>query len=189
MLITLLFLLAFAACKKSNTPGGTDFFSSDETKAAGDIIDKEVNADLKEVKKIYKDNQNRAKDLQDAMSVKDIDKVKAIAHDLVVQINSGIVLGESAISKIEKAQTMNINSTYKEYLGLKRDALRKQLDAFELRRQSAQALEQNATDEEGFKKAALILKVNEDKFQELMDEGKDLSQQANQIAKDAAKKQ
>lgn len=190
-LITILFIfLAFSACKKDDgSPSGFDILGSDETAEVVEIIT-DANNDLKQIKAIYKGNQSRVDELKVAMDSKDIDKIKAIANELVLRINDGLVLGDSAVSKIKKAEDLNINETYKKYLNRKREALGKQLEGFEIRRQSAKALSEtiNISDPEGFKKAALILKVNEEKFQTLMEEGKNLSLEANQIAKDAAKR-
>lgn len=186
----LLILLAFSACKKGDgSSSDLNLFSSDQTAEVIDIIT-DANNDLKQIKVIYKTNQNRVDELKAAMDAKDIEKLRSVAKELNDRINDGLVLGEQAVSKIKKAEDLNINDTYKQYLSLKRDALGKQLEGFELRRLSAKALTDTvvSNDPEVFKKAALILKVNEEKFQELIEEGKNLSQQANQIAKDAAKK-
>lgn len=189
-LVTILFLSLFlTAC--GNNDNQSSFFKSDQTQEAGAII-MDANNDLKEIKKIYKDNQGRVDELKEAIGSNDgdkIEKVKTIAKELVIQINSGIVLAEKAVEKIETAEGMNINDKYKEYLYLKKSALKKQMDAFELRRKSAMALseELDISDSEAFKKAALILKVNEDEFQKRIEEGKNLSQEANQIAKDASR--
>lgn len=190
ILITIL-SLSFLLSACGNSDNQSSLFKSDQTQEAAAII-ADANNNLKEIKKIYKANQGRVDELKEAIGSNDGDKigrVKVIAKELVIQINSGITLAQKASEKIESAEGMNINDKYKEYLYLKRSALKKQMDAFELRRKSAMALseELDISDAEAFKKAALILKVNEDEFQKRIDEGKDLSQQANQIAKDALK--
>ncbi len=193
VLITIsIVILAFSACKKSSdsSQSGFEIFSTDDTKEVTEII-VDANEDLKKVKKIYKANQNRVSDLKLAMTNKEIDKFKTNISELAIEIKEGLEFGASAVSKIEKAEGMNINDTYKEYLRLKKQALNNQLEAFQLRLQAAQEISKSLTtnDPDGFKKAAVILKEKEESFQKLMDQAKDMSQEANQIAKDATKKQ
>jgi hypothetical protein len=90
------------------------------------------------------------------MSAKDAEKVKKITDDLVYLINDGIALGEGAVEKIVKAQQMNINPDFKEYLSLKEESLRKQLEAFESRRQAVRLLR----DSFGTNDSALVEKQN-----------------------------
>ena len=182
--------LLSAACG-NNGNSSSSFFDSDQTTEAGAII-LDANNDLKEIKKIYKGNQDRVEELKAAIGGNEadkIDKIKSIAGELVNQINRGLVLADTAVAKIEKAEGMKINETYRDYLYKKKSALNKQIEAFKLRHKSAMALseELDIADPEALKKAALILKVNEDEFQKKIEEGKNLSLEANQIAKDASR--
>lgn len=195
--VLLILLLALTACRKSernssapdSSPGGLDIFSSDQTDDAGKII-ADANTDLKQIKAIYRDNEGSVKDLEDAMNAHDADKVKKISADLVTQINKGLGLGETAIQKIDDAEQLKINDTYRSYLDLKKDTLRKQLDAFEYRRQSAVLLGEGfgGKDKEAIEKAKAALKEREDNFKRLMEAARLMSEEANQIAKDSAKK-
>ena len=191
LLVTILILVSIASgcCKESSKSSEPSLFSSDQTKEAGELV-LQANDDLKKVKAIYKANKNRADDLKKAMSEKNVEEVKSIANDLVLQINDGLVSGESAFSKIEKAEEMDINSTYKDYLDLKKDSLRKHLDAFELRRQVAQLLRDSfgGKDPKEIDKAQLIFREKEDAFQKLIDDAKDLSKQANDLYEESMNK-
>ena len=150
----------------------------------------DANAELKQVKAIYKANQKRADELKLAMTGKDLAKTKSIADDLVIQINEGMSLAESAYKKIDDAEKLNINDTYKEYLGLKRDSLRKQIDAFELRRLLAKTLSEKygVKDPGEVEKLQALFRDSQQKFQDLIDEGRDLSKQANDIWEESTKK-
>lgn len=184
-------MCSFSACwkKDSAQSGGIDVFSSDETDEAVKIIE-DANEDLKKIKAIYRENEGKIEEIQTAMAGKQNDQVKKIADDLVFQINDGITLGESAIEKIEKAEKLNINDTFRQYLELKKASLRTQIDAFEYRRQAAQLLSKSSgnTDPKEVEGSKLIFKEKEFNFQKLWQEGRDQSQEANDFYKDAIKK-
>lgn len=188
----LILLLVLTACKKSDnsSTGSIDILGiSDETDAAAKYI-ADANGDLKKIKVIYKNNENAVKDLEDAMNAHDADKVKKITDDLVNQINNGVALGESAVSKIDDAENLKINDTYRNYLDLKKAALRKQLDAFEFRRQSAILLRDGfgGKDKVEIERAKAALKEREVNFKRYMETAKDMSEEANQIAKESLNK-
>ncbi len=190
ILLTILSIaLFFSACqKKSSDSGGFDILSTDDTQKAVDIINS-ANDDLKKIKVIYKDNMGKTEELKAAMSNKEIAKVKEIAGNLVSEIDNGVTLGESAYKKIEEAKELNVNDTYKEYLDMKSQALRKQLDAFDYRRKSAILLRDSfgGSDPKELETTKAKFKELDDNFQKLMEEGRTLSQDANELAKEAAK--
>lgn len=184
-----LITLLFSACqKKSSESGGFDILSTDDTKEAVEIIN-DANNDLKKIKAIYKDNMGKTVELKAAMSNKENEKVKEIAGNLVTEIDNGVTLGESAYQKIEKAKELNINETYKQYLDMKSEALRKQLEAFEYRRKSAILLRDSfgGKEQKDLEVTKAKFKELDDNFQKLMEEGRTLSQDANELAKEAAK--
>jgi hypothetical protein len=182
----------FGGCQKnggSAQSGGLDILSSDETPQAAAIVS-DANGDLKKIRAIYKENEGRIEEIKTAMTNKESDKVQKIANDLVFQINDGISLGESAISKIEKAEELNINDTFREYLDMKRESLRKQLDAFEFRRQAAQIMSKDyvGKNPQEFEKVKDLFKEKEAGFQKLWDEGREQSQDANLFFKESLQK-
>jgi hypothetical protein len=188
-LTILIIIFAFSACSKSGSSGSGGFgFFSDDTEKVVEII-KDANQDLHQVKVLYRDNQGRVDELKSAIGSKDAVKVKKIADELVTKIKEGISLGEIAYNKIEEAEKMNINQTYKEYLGLKKDSLRKLLDAFESRQQAAEILRDGfgSKDPKVLEKTLVTFKEKEENFKKLKDEGLELSQDARQLAIEATK--
>ncbi|MDQ3798948.1 MAG: hypothetical protein M3384_05825 [Acidobacteriota bacterium] len=182
-----------SACQKSGSSesSGIDVFGlTDETGEAAAVV-QDANEDLKKIRKMYKENQGKIDELKTAMNEKKVDEVKKIADELVYIINDGFVLGESAISKIEKAEAMNTNEKYKEYLQLKKGSLKKQLDAFEFRRQAAQLLRDafGNKDKLQIEKARAEFKDKEENFQKYMEIAREMSGEANQLAKEAAQQQ
>lgn len=171
----------------SSKSGGYEILNSDDTKAAVAIID-DANADLKKIKIIYRDNMGKTEELKSAMSNKEVQKVKEIAGSLVTQIDEGLTLGESAYQKIEKAREMNINPTYNEYLELKAQAIRKQLEAFEYRKQAAQFLRDSfgGSDPKVIETIKSKFKEVEENFQKRIDEGRQLSDQAIELARQSS---
>ena len=95
------------------------------------------------------------------------------------------------MDKIGQAEEMKINDDYREYLRLKEEALKKQMEAFEEYRQAAATLRNNYDP----KNAELHNKVKEDfktrseNYAKIMEKARDLSNQANELAKDALRKQ
>lgn len=191
-LICLLALsLWLSACGKNNSSdsGGLSVFSSDETEKAVQVVT-EANGELKKIKAIYKENEGSVEEVKAAMAARDNAKVKLIADNLVFRINDGITLGENAISKLEEAEKLNINDTFRQYLELKRGSLRKQVDAFEYRRQAAELLSKgfSSNDPKQIDGIKLIFKEKETDFQKVWQEGRDESQEANDFYKDNFKK-
>lgn len=176
---------------KSNSPesGGISVFTSDDTEKATAIVN-EANDELRKIKAIYKENEGAIEEVQAAMSGKDNAQVKSIADNLVFRINDGITLGENAISKLEEAEKLNINDTFREYLELKRASLRKQVDAFEYRRQAAELLSKGfgSSDPKEVEGIKAVFKEKEAEFQKLWQEGRDESQEANDFYKESLKK-
>ncbi len=188
-LVALVWLCLFA-CKKNDTSEGFDtLIFSDDTSDAAALVS-QANEDLNKIKVMYKKNEVQREELIAAMSEKDTENVKKITDDLVYIINDGIALGEGAVEKISKAQQMNIDADFKEYLSLKEESLRKQLDAFESRRQAVRLLRDSfgTNDPAMVEKAKLGLKEKEEYFMKTMETSKAISKKANELAKESSKK-
>lgn len=186
--LSLCFLLA--SCGKGENSESSDLLDfSDDTTAAAQLVS-EANEDLNKIKVKYKENETRREELKDAMKSNDIAKVKRISDDLVYLINDGMALGESAIEKISKAQEMSINPDFKEYLQLKEQSLQKQMEAFENYRQAARFLRDsyNPKDEKQRETVKAEFATRDDNFHKIMDEAKEYSKKANDLAKASAKK-
>ena len=186
----LISLLSMSACKSSGRTESPSIFSSDETAEAAKVV-ASANDDLTKIKVLYKDNENKREDLKKAMEADNAEQVKKIADEVVYLINDGFDNAKSAIDKIEQAQEMQVNDDYREYLRLKEESLKRELDAFENYRQAARTLRDNYDP----KNAAMRDKVKEDfknrveNYRKLMEEARDYSHRANEIAKDALQRQ
>jgi tetratricopeptide (TPR) repeat protein len=183
------FLLA-SACKSSGRSDAPSIFSMDETTEAGKIV-ASAKEDLTKIKVLYKDNEGKREEIKKAMEIDDAKKVRELADSVNDLINGGVNDAQSAIDKIEKAQEMQINDDYREYLRLKEESLKRELEAFENYRQAARTLRDNYDP----KNAAMRDKVKEDfknrveNYRKLMEEARDYSNQANTIAKEVLRKQ
>ncbi|MCU0240517.1 MAG: hypothetical protein MUC29_13840 [Pyrinomonadaceae bacterium] len=181
----LFFVFAFTACQKSEKK--SDSFDilglSDETNDAVKLID-EANEKLKEIKKIYVESKPKIEELKTAMQNKDIENVKNSTQNLVDKINNGVAIGEEAYTKIDQASNMKINEKFQDYLNLKKTSLRKQLDAFDFRRQNARLLRDafGTKDDKTIEKAKADFLQKEDNFKQYMIEAKRISLQANALA-------
>ena len=187
----LICLSILSACQKKDASSeGFDILSfSDDTTDAAELVE-QANQDLNKIKVMYKKNEVQLEELKAAMSGKDIETVKKITDDLVYVLNDGMSLGESAVEKIGKAQAMNINADFKDYLSLKEESLRKQLEAFENRRQAARLLRDSfgMTDPAAIEKAKAGFKEKEEACIKMLEESNEINKKANQLAKDSSKK-
>lgn len=175
------------SCKSS---GGIDILgpSDDTAEAANIVID--ANKDLKAIKVLYEKHENKREELKQAMSADDEKAVRKISDDVVYIINDGAKFGTSALDKIQQARDMNINADYQEYLRLKSEALKKQLEAFEQYRQAARMLRDNydPKNTELHDKVKADFKDRSENFRKIMEKARDFSSEANELAKDAMKK-
>jgi len=184
-------LFALGSCRRSTTTGGIDILGpSDETAEAGKIV-ADANEDLKKIKVLYDANLGKREELKNALETNDAEKVRKLADEIVYLINDGTDSGNSALEKLQQAQNMQINDDYREYLRLKEGSIKKELEAFENYRQAARTLRDNYDP----KNASVRDKVKEEfksrseNYQKIMESARADSGQANEIAKDALKKQ
>ncbi len=164
----------------------------DETKEARKLIES-ANQDLREIKKLYEANEGnedkpgKRELLKKALEANDEAAVKKTADEVNFIIVDGMNFAKTAIEKIQQAQELNINDDYKEYLSLKEMALKKQVDAFEQYRQASRSLRDNYDPQNDAIRAKVAIEFDErtDKYRRLMEDARDFSSQANEVAKDA----
>lgn len=164
--------------------------SSDETAEAAQII-KEANGDLGKIRTLYKNNENKREELKKAMESNNAEEVRKLSDEIVYLINDGTSAGKSAIEKIQKAKEMQINEDYREYLNLKEESLTRTLEAFENYRQAARALRDNYDPKNKVlrEKIKEEFKMRSENYRKIMETARDYSNRANELAKDAAKRQ
>src|SRR5688500_9452488 len=179
------------SCKSSREPGGLGILGpADQTAEAADLV-AEANQELQQVKVLFNENEGKRDEIKRALEDNDAANVKKISDEVVLLINEGFVHGDTAVEKIVQARGMNINETYREYLGLKEDALRKQMEAFDNYRRAAKMPRdtydpQNAAARE---RVNAEFKNRNEEYANLMEEARQLSSEANELAKNALKKQ
>lgn len=189
-IFALIMCLTATACSTGRSgSNGLGIFESDETDEAIELI-KDANLNLKRIRVLYRDNRSKVKELETALSSQDIKKVKQLTDDFSLIINDGYVLAESAKEKIEKAQDLNINEDWKEYLRLKEASLEMQIKAFDFRRDSAKLFRDRfgGEDKAQMAKAAQAFKDNEKNFAKSMADSNKLSKEADELAKKVNKK-
>lgn len=192
----LIVTIAIAAAASPSCKSGGLFGPKDETADAAKLV-QEANQDLTKIKKLYAESEGddekpgKREQLKKALEANDADQVRKISDDVVYLINDGMDFAKAAIDKIQRAQDMNVNADYKEYLRLKESALSKQVEAFEQYRQAARALRDNYDPKNDQLRAKVKTEFEErsDKYRELMEKARDYSSEANELAKDALRKQ
>lgn len=190
-------VICFAAililgCKGS---GGGVFGPVDETAEAAKVV-AEANVELTKIKQLYRENEGdeekEGKRLQlgKALEAKDKEQVRKVTTEIIQLIDEGRGNGQTAVDKIHQARDMQINEDYQEYLRLKEEALKKQLEAFGKYRQAAQALRDNYDPQnaESREKVEGVFKERSESYREIMEKARDHSSQANELYKDVMRK-
>jgi hypothetical protein len=182
--------IASSSCRRSGTAGGDILGPADETQEAAKLVGS-ANEDLTKIKVLYDDNENKREELKAAMEKNDAAAAKKIADDLVYLINDGAASGNDAVEKIQKAQEMQINDDYREYLRLKEESLKLELQAFEEYRQAARTLRENYDPKNGTlrEKVKEEFKTRSENYRTIMEKARDYSNRANEVAKNALRKQ
>lgn len=189
IILLCVFLFNFS-CKKDSNSGSLNILTTDETAEAAQIV-ADANKDLTKIKMLYKNNENKREDLKKALESNNAEDVRKISDEIVYLINDGTEAGKSAIEKIQKAEEMNVNADYKEYLSLKEQSLARTLEAFENYRQAARALRDNYDPKNKLlrEKIKEEFKTRSENYRKIMETARDYSNRANELAKDAAKRQ
>jgi hypothetical protein len=180
-------------CKGS---GGGVFGPVDETLEASKIV-AEANVELTKIKTLYRENEGdeekegKRQQLSKALEAKDKEQVRKVTTEIIQLIDEGTGNGQNAVDKIQQARDMQINGDYQEYLRLKEEALKKQLEAFGKYRQAAQALRDNYDPENDASREKVegVFKERSESYREIMEKARDHSSQANQLYKDVMRRQ
>ncbi|MDQ4122786.1 MAG: hypothetical protein M3209_15215, partial [Acidobacteriota bacterium] len=177
---TILILAAFAlACGGSDSggeSGGGGIFSfGDETGEANQLAIK-ANENLSKIGKIHKANARKLDDLQSAMRERDTVRTQQILEEIIKAIEEGLSLGEVAYTRVNEAAGKKTDEIFSEYLRLKKEALRKQIDAYEFRLKVAKDLRDKfgSNKPEEIERAKADFAVNQENFQKLWDAAEDL---------------
>lgn len=183
-------LLVTVSCRSARTGEFEILGPTDETDAAAKLV-ADANQDLQKIKKLYKDNEGKREEIKKALEANNAGEVRKLTDEVVYIFNDGFEYGRSAVDKIAQAEEMKINDDYREYLRLKEEALRKQIEAFEEYRQAARTLRneyepQNAQVRE---KVTNEFKTRSENYARLMEKARELSNQANELAKEALRRQ
>ncbi|HVQ55132.1 MAG TPA: hypothetical protein VMS29_00125 [Pyrinomonadaceae bacterium] len=179
-----------SGCRSSGGSGGFEILSSDETPEAAKLV-QEANAELKKIKVLYDENEDKRQELKNALESDNKEEVKKISDNVVQIINEGFDSGKAAVEKIQQAEDMKINDDYKEYLRLKEAALMKQMEAFEQYRQAARTLRDNYDPKNAQQrdKVKADFTTRSENYQKIMEKARDYSNQANELYKDALRRQ
>jgi uncharacterized phage infection (PIP) family protein YhgE len=101
--------------------------------------------DLEEIDKIDQEASEKQDQLNDALNAKNVADVKRITNELIDDLDKGLERGNSAVDKIDRASKLTTDDKRKEFLSLKAQAFRKDIDAFKVLREAAITLRDNYT--------------------------------------------
>ncbi|MBX3281492.1 MAG: hypothetical protein KF756_03345 [Acidobacteria bacterium] len=180
-----------ASCKSSANSSGSGIFGpADQTAQAADLV-AQANQDLQKIKVLYEENEGKRLEIKKAMEANDTETAKRIANEVEKLINDGASFANDAIDKIQKAQEMEINDDYREYLRLKEQSLKLEADAFDNYRQAAKILNENFDPKDTAKRDKVKVEFKDltDKYLETMERARDYSHRANELAKEVAERE
>jgi hypothetical protein len=175
-----------AGCKFGSRSSGTgeELGSEADREEAFHLIE-DANENIKSIKVLYRNNNQKVDQLEAALKAGDLKKVKELADELSLAINDGYLFADSIIDKLEKAQGLDINPTWKRYLSLKQESLELQIRAFDYRRNSAVLFRDKAgsDDPATLKLARDTFKSNEENFKKYMADAEKVSKEADELRK------
>lgn len=188
--VLLMAMALMFACKSGGVSLVPQITATDETVEAGKIV-AEANQELTQIKVLYQQNESKREELRAAMEKDDTASVKRIANEVVDLINSGTLHGQTAIDKIQTAREMRVNADYAEYLRLKQESLRLQLEAFENYRQAARTLRDNYDPKNTAQRDKVKAEFTKftDNYRTTMEKARSRSREANEVAKAALNQQ
>lgn len=145
----------------------------------------EANSELKAIDQIAEDNEAKTDALEKADKAGDASEVKRLLDELMKAIDEGLKHGETAADKLDKASKLNVDDKYKEYLSLKSQSLRKQIEAFKERKEAAKIMRDNYdnSDRSAMQRAKDDFKKKNANYKKLLGEAKDLSRKADDVAR------
>lgn len=169
----LLLIVAVLACGKNDLDQANKYVA-------------EANDELKKIKKIQDDSESKIKELKSALDAKNVSGVKSALDDLIKMIDQGLDHGRTAAEKVETASKLNVDKPFKEYLDLKGQSFRKQIDAFEARKKSAEIFREayGSNDSAKIDKAKDDFNKEKAKYESLLDEARELSDKADKIQRE-----
>lgn len=176
--------LLFASCgigsNRSRT--GEELGTEADRQKAFQLID-DANEKIKNIKKLYLYNNSKIGELEQALKAGDLKRVKELADELSLAIDQGYLFGIDVMDKIEEAQSLDINSTWKRYLSLKEESLELQVRAFDYRKNSAQLFRDKigTEDQATLKLARDTFRKNEEGFKKYMAEAEKVSKEADEL--------
>jgi hypothetical protein len=176
----------FAGCNFGSRSSGTgEELGSDADREQAFRLIEDANENIKSIKVLYRNNNQKVDQLETALKAGDLKKVKELADELSLAINDGYLFADSIIDKIEKAQALDINPTWKRYLSLKQESLELQIRAFDYRRNSAVLFRDKAGSEDPatLKLARDTFKTNEENFKKYMADAEKVSKEADELRK------
>lgn len=177
--LALVLLASFAlACGALKNLGGNSL-------AEANKLVQEANDELKAVDRIAEENEEKVDALDKADKANNSTEVKQLLDDLMKAIDEGLKHGETAADKLDRASKMNVDDKYKEYLSLKSQSLRKQVEAFKERKEAAKIMRDNYDnpDKSAMQKAKDDFKKKNSNYKKLLSEAKELSKKADDIAR------
>ncbi len=162
----------------------------DQTAEAGKIVSS-ANEDLQKIKVLYEANENMRLELKQALESNNAEQVRDIASRVIKLIADGTSFAKNALNKIAEARDMNVNEKYQEYLRLKEESLKRQLEAFENYRLAAESLKANydPKNEEKRNKVKAEFKDRSERYAAIMEKARSYSYEANELYKEVMQSQ
>lgn len=191
LIAALLLAAVVMACKSS----GGILGPKDETAEAAELV-KEANVELTKIKELYVENEGdinkegKREQLSKALRANDKEAVIKVTGEIIGLIDEGMDHGRNAVDKIQQARDMQINPDFQEYLRLKEEALKKQIEAFSKFRIALVSLRDNYDPQntENRDRVKAVFEQQTQEYRERMEKARDNSSQANELRQEVLRR-
>jgi Mg2+ and Co2+ transporter CorA len=148
-------------------------------------LNQSAGEDIRQIEKIVQENKNRESEVTRALNANDYAEAKRLMDDSVKAIDEGLLKGQSAADKFDKASKLDVEATIKEYLSLRAQSVNKAIEAFKELRRGIITLRDatGSTDKAATEKAKNEIQQSSEKFDKLINEAERLERQADEIAR------
>lgn len=191
LIAALLLAAVVLACKSS----GGILGPKDETAEAAELV-REANVELTKIKELYVENEGdinkegKREQLSKALRANDKEAVVKVTGEIISLIDEGMDHGRNAVDKIQQARDMQINPDFQEYLRLKEEALKKQIEAFSKFRIALVSLRDNYDPQntENRDRVKAVFEQQTQEYRERMEKARDNSSQANELRQEVLRR-
>jgi hypothetical protein len=174
-ILVLLFSSMVASCNLGGNSGLDD----------ANRLDQSAGEDIREIERLVQENKDKESEVTRARNAGDYNTARRLMDDSVQAIDRGLEKAQSAADKLDKASSLDVNSTIKAYLSLRAQSANKAIEALRELRQGVITYRDStgSTDKAAIEKAKNETQQSFEKYEKLISESDRLQREADDIAR------